>query len=187
MFELPRVARLRRTDGSEVLADYVPLTPDLARVGIARDWWHWRGASPRQLLADDDSSWEWEQFATRFQAHDYFEVVAARTPDGRIQGAMLYAVDNFGAGVTDCDSNLEPGKKAVYVELLATAPWKPGTAAARKTGDMTTRVQGLQDHHPPEDSPLAGSRETVERLLSIPDRLPERFRTTQWGSGLPGC
>lgn len=126
MIQLPTNVQLNHVDGILVEAEHVILTPEMASDGVLKSWWEWNRIPKDRLLAERDSTWPWDAIASKSLDHDFFEALALRTPDQRIQGCIQYALSNYqdsNETYGDCHSSLVPGAGTVYVELLATAPW----------------------------------------------------------------
>lgn len=113
--ELPTKLKLTLCQtGETVLSEIHRLDRERAKDQIDGRWWKDLGETKIEPLDEPDSHWEWRAIVSTYQNKPYFQSVAAITPDGEIQAAMVYRVD--------LKSVLEPDKRAVYVDRLATAP-----------------------------------------------------------------
>ena len=117
--------------GHDSIARIETLTREAAKIGVA-PWWN--GLENLVGIPDDqpDSEWDWVYLiSVTIQNKPLRRAVCVRTGDGMIQGAMLYRLD--------AKSLFEPGKGAVFVDRIATAPHNReglvGTPKYRGVGD----------------------------------------------------
>jgi GNAT superfamily N-acetyltransferase len=99
---------------SGVTASFVGLHRELAKDGVDNGWWHISGVSTQELEEEVDFHWDWTELISRWQNKPFAKAVAVVTPDGLVQGAMIYLVNG--------KSVLEEEKRAVVIDRLAVAP-----------------------------------------------------------------
>lgn len=119
MMELRKTCFLRdRVRSRHVAAGFVELTGQLIRDELDGRWWK---TPPGSVSGNDegDRHWCWLDLWQEIADDDKWDSIGIMTSDGRLQGAMIYRID--------ADSFMEPGKQAVYVDNLATAPWNRPT------------------------------------------------------------
>lgn len=121
MFDIDTTVRLSKTAGLVSCASILPMNRDMADQ-LQTSWWNWDGVDSKILQSQPDRQWNWAQLAKTHRDDPCFNLVALVTQDREIQGAMLVGLDNH-ADYKDCDSILSPGRKGVYIEYVATAPW----------------------------------------------------------------
>jgi len=92
-----------------VAAQLVTMTPQHANDAQT----HWRSVLAQST--EEDRFWDWEQFLRRHLAKPGAEGYALECCD-RTQGMILLATRGYRSWV-------EPQRRVVYVEALATAPW----------------------------------------------------------------
>ncbi len=99
-----------------VAAKFVQLTKAMAFREVDGSWWKFAGPfSPNAKHPAEDEHWKWVHYIRKLRKREIFlRCVAIRTEDGRVQGAAIYS--RAGA------SHFEPGKRALYLHYLATAP-----------------------------------------------------------------
>jgi hypothetical protein len=99
--------------GGYVEAEIIQLTRMLAWWRIDGSWHRFRGPFVEPCEEPEDHHWRWVSFVRRLRKIPLVRCAAAQTPDGHIQGAIIYRGDG--------GSWLAPGDGSVYVEYLATA------------------------------------------------------------------
>jgi hypothetical protein len=97
-----------------VEAELIQLTRWRAYWNIDRVWWKFRGPFHVPCEPQEDAHWKWVTHVRRLRKNPETKCAAARTPDGRYQGAIIYRRDGV--------SLLESNTNAVYAEFVATAP-----------------------------------------------------------------
>jgi hypothetical protein len=114
MLVLPEDVRIFNVQrGVAVRAKLVELTRQLAASEIDGTWWK-IPVSKTSREAEDDHHWEWRKLLGENRNNLAMNAMAVQSVGGAIEGATLYRID--------ANSQLEPGKGAVYVSRLATAP-----------------------------------------------------------------
>lgn len=101
-------------DEERGFAEFIALTPALAATEIDQRWWREPPGST-EGTAEEDNHWPWAILCDQSRMGDFWEATGLLTRDGRLQGAIIYRAD--------AESILVPGRVAVYVDRLATAPW----------------------------------------------------------------
>lgn len=104
--------------GHAVVAAIQALHREDAKHLIDADWWTDLGVTLANPMDEPDSHWQWREIISKTQNRPYFRGVCARSPDNKIQAAMLIRVDGR--------SVLAPGERAVLIDRLATAPRNRG-------------------------------------------------------------
>ncbi len=104
--------------GQSVLATIDRLDREIAKkisVGwIDTNWWSITEELTASIDDQPDYHWDWVALVSKIQHKPMSHAVFAKTPDGKIQGAMLHK--------NGVDSALEPSEKAIFVDRLASAP-----------------------------------------------------------------
>jgi hypothetical protein len=104
--------------GEFILASIVELTPAMIDEQFSRRWWLDDALEDRLDIPPIDLHWNWNEieivYDGRRLASQKVAIVAG--PDESVQGAMMISTDPV-------ESVLHPGEKALFVELLFTAPW----------------------------------------------------------------
>ncbi len=114
-FPLETIAIKHVRTGQLVESRVIRLTRWGSRYRVDRPWSRFRGPYVHGFDQRPDAHWKWNSFVRRHQKRqDWVRCGAIETPDGKIQGAIIYRRDGA--------SLLEPGQGAVYVEYLAAAP-----------------------------------------------------------------
>jgi len=135
MTRLRQIELLLVTAQTYVEAAIVPLTAELAEEHIHRAWWN------DDILKDHfdeppiDLDWNWNEMGIECQGRSLAAEKFAVFSGGTIQGAMLISTDPIG-------SVMEPGKTALFLELLFTAP--RNRPKLRKDGKEFLKGVGLQ-------------------------------------------
>lgn len=80
---------------------------------VEPNWWT-DTPLPDEAKEEPDYDWDWVALLSRDQYKSGRFAVGLQTTDGRLQGALIYRV-----GV---DSALDPAKKAIFVDRIASAP-----------------------------------------------------------------
>ena len=115
IFELPTHIMLAQSQtGKAVRAEFFRLHREEAKQLIDAVWWDSLDDTLSDPNEEPDREWEWREIVSVYQNDTKYRVVAVKTPDGAVQAALVY---RFGF-----KSQLEPGKKGIYVDRLATAP-----------------------------------------------------------------
>ncbi|MCA9066109.1 MAG: hypothetical protein KDA96_23740 [Planctomycetaceae bacterium] len=113
--DLPTIVELTRCDsGENEQACIETLDRETAKTGVDRRWWNDLSPTLTSPDVEPDRHWEWRVIVSKFQHKPYFQSKCVKTQDGLIQAAMLFRVDAMSA--------LDAGKRAVFVDRLATAP-----------------------------------------------------------------
>ncbi|MBL8820568.1 MAG: hypothetical protein JNL58_31385 [Planctomyces sp.] len=103
--------------GINVEAAVVALSRESVKY-LCHDWvepnWWTETPLPDEAKQEPDYDWDWVALLSRDQRKPGRFAVGLQTPDGRLQGALVYRV-----GV---NSALEPAKKAIFVDRIASAP-----------------------------------------------------------------
>lgn len=112
---LPETVSLRdlRTNAS-VTARLLSLDRETAKLFIDQRWWEVEGVSARRLRDEVDYEWKRKVLISKYQNIPFVKCKAVILRDKSVQAAMIYRVDG--------KSVLEPGKRAVLIDRLATAP-----------------------------------------------------------------
>ncbi len=114
MFDLPEeVHILNVAKNVRVKAQLIRLTRDLAARGIDGTWWSFP-ALKSVRKGEGDNHWLWRKIVGANHARLTWEALAVQSASGAIEGAIAYRID--------VESQLQPGKGAVYVDRIATAP-----------------------------------------------------------------
>ena len=115
MIPLPtEIDLVRAADDHIIQARFVRLTRPVAKTKIDATWWEDLGASTEMRKKENDNSWHWAKRVGELRNARWHEPLAIETPDGNIQGAILYWLN--------ARSFVESDRGAVYVEALASAP-----------------------------------------------------------------
>lgn len=119
MLDLPARCQLIECATSvPVIATFVPLTRELAKVKVTPIWWSGLGVSAKDRELEPDHHWNWTKIVGQHRQRGYTECWAVQTQDGHVQAAVVYRIDATSAfGVA---GGRPP--PAVYCEYLATAP-----------------------------------------------------------------
>jgi hypothetical protein len=99
---------------ARVTANLVRLDRETAKLCIDQKWWEVEGVSAQRLREEIDYHWKWKVLISKYQNNPYVTNMAVVLEDGSVQGAMIYRVDG--------KSVLEPGKRTVLIDRVATAP-----------------------------------------------------------------
>lgn len=114
MLDLPKEVHILNVERNvRVKAKLVRLTRELAATGIDGAWWN-LPVSKSVRKEEGDNHWHWRKIVGRNKAKLIWEALAVQSGSGAIEGAMAYRID--------AKSQLQPGKGAVYVDRIATAP-----------------------------------------------------------------
>ena len=112
---LGKVDITRAVNDEKVSAEIVDLTPDLARTKIDGKWWQYSDLKLVKSQEDQaDKLWPWAEIATVYGKDILSSCVAVLSPEDYLEAAIAYKL-----GVK---SNLEPGKRCLYIGWLAAAP-----------------------------------------------------------------
>jgi hypothetical protein len=110
------VSLLFAPTGQYVSAEIVTLTPDLAEVGIHRDWWNDSSLASAPHPRPIDRDWNWNQMQIEVDGKRLAsETIAIITSEGAVQGAAMYSLEPVA-------SRLTPAMGSLLLELLFTAP-----------------------------------------------------------------
>ena len=114
---LPKVTTLFfAPTGQYVEAKIVELTAEIADQRIHLDWWADANLSSKLDPLPIDRHWNWNEMGIEYEGSPLaIQKVAIVTGDQAAQGAMMISTDPV-------PSILAPGKHALFVELLFTAP-----------------------------------------------------------------
>lgn len=113
--DLPSIAELTRcASGAKEQARIETLDRETAKTRIDGSWWRDLPVTLRDAGDEPDRHWEWRVIVSKFQDKPYFQSKCVKTNDDAIQAVMLFRVDALSA--------LSAGKRAVFVDRLATAP-----------------------------------------------------------------
>jgi hypothetical protein len=85
----------------------------LCRNWVEPNWWS-EVPLPDEARDEPDYDWNWVALLSRDQHKPRRFAVGLQTADGRLQGALVYRVA--------VNSALEPAKKAIFVDRIASAP-----------------------------------------------------------------
>jgi hypothetical protein len=115
MFIPPRVVRLFSCATDEVVVAAIQtLHREDAKRLIDGDWWTSLGPTLRDPVNEPDRHWRWRELVSKTQNKPYFRAACVKTPEDKIEGAMLLRLD--------VSSVLEQGKPSILIDRLATAP-----------------------------------------------------------------
>ena len=109
---LGKVDITRAANGEKVSAEIVDLTPEMARTKIDEKWWQYPNLN--LTLNQHDQHWPWKSIAISYGVNILRSCAAILSPEDYLEGAIAY---ELGA-----KSNLEAGKRCLYIGWLATAP-----------------------------------------------------------------
>ena len=113
--DLPALVELTRcASGAKERARIETLTRETAKGQIDGRWWNGLSATLEDLQKEPDRHWEWRVLVSKIQNKPLYRSKCVRTEDDFVQAAILFRVD--------ARSVLETGKRAVFVDRLATAP-----------------------------------------------------------------
>jgi len=101
--------------GEIEIAQIEHLNREVAKNQIDNEWWDEQLDTLSPLDDEPDSHWKWREIISYYQNDPKWVARCVRTGDGAIQGALLLR--------KMVKSVLEPGKKAVFIDRVATAPW----------------------------------------------------------------
>ncbi len=102
--------------GRYAVARIVALTPHMADLRIHRDWWVDAALLDQLDPPPIDRYWNWNEIGIEYEGRPLESAkIALVTGDGAVQGAMVISIDPV-------PSAIMPGKGALFVELLFTAP-----------------------------------------------------------------
>jgi hypothetical protein len=113
----PKLTRLYfAPTGQYVEAKIVDLTADVSDQQIHKDWWTDPSLAIKLDPVPIDRHWNWNEMGIDYEGTPLAtEKVAIVTGDHAVQGAMMISVDSV-------PSMLASGMRALFVELLFTAP-----------------------------------------------------------------
>ena len=112
---LGKVDIIRAANDEKVNAEIVDLTPNLARTKIEGEWWQYPDLKPVKSREDQtDKRWPWGDIATVYGKDILSSCVAVLSPEDYLEAAIAYQLGK--------QSNLEPGKRCLYIGWLAAAP-----------------------------------------------------------------
>lgn len=122
--DLPTRMRLEAcASGEAEIAQIEFLGREDAKDLIDARWWNADLEVHSPLDDEPDSHWKWREIISYYQNDPKWVARCVRTGDGVIQGALLLR--------KKVKSVLEPGKKAVFVDRVATAPWNRDRVAKK--------------------------------------------------------
>ncbi len=104
--------------GCDAFAELVVLHRELASSHIDAAWWDNLDETLANPGTEPDSEWRWREIISRLQNKPGYRFIGIRTEDDYFQGAMILRLG--------FKSLLEPGKLAVFVERIASAPQNRG-------------------------------------------------------------
>jgi hypothetical protein len=116
-------------------AAIVPLTTELADEHIHRAWWNDHALKEDFDEPPIDLGWNWNELGIEYHGRSLAAEKFAVFSGGTIQGAMMISTDHV-------SSVIEPGKLALFVELLFTAA--RNRPNLRKDGKEFLKGVGLQ-------------------------------------------
>jgi hypothetical protein len=105
------------SDGRKIPARIGRLTPAWARRLIISRWWREVSVPLARSSLESDHAWAWDRYAAEAEVDPNSRCYVALTAYERrleAQGAIIYRID--------AASLLEPGRRAVYLHFLASAP-----------------------------------------------------------------
>ena len=113
--DLPTTIELTRCgDGAKEAGRIESLTRETAKREIDVVWWKNLNDLLREPDDEPDRHWEWRVIVSVHQNKPTFQAKCVRSSDSEVQAAMLLRVDAMSA--------LDNGKRALFVDRLATAP-----------------------------------------------------------------
>jgi hypothetical protein len=138
MLKFPFPIRIRSAStGWMVSASLIEISVQIARERIDLAWWKEAGVDPQAAKREPDFEWVWRDVIKEWRRQYEIECIGIQTMDGQVQGATILIVDDRICSV------LEPGKKSVFIERLATAPhnrdWLTNTPLYKDVGSMLLR------------------------------------------------
>src|SRR4051812_21592442 len=89
-FPLDSISIKYRDTGGYVEADIVQLTRWLAYWRVDSRWWRFGGPFIKQFREAEDRNWKWGSRVRQLRKNPWTRCGALRTPDGSIQGAIIY-------------------------------------------------------------------------------------------------
>lgn len=114
--KVPKKRRIQdyRT-GDIIEADVIDATIEIVFEKMNRDvWWSEDVIDREQAEQKDDQQWNWLYWVIEAMKDEHLYCKLLQTPDNDIQSAIVYEIEK--------ESFLEPGKKSVYIERVASAP-----------------------------------------------------------------
>ncbi|PHS06082.1 MAG: hypothetical protein COA78_14705 [Blastopirellula sp.] len=114
MLDLPIQVSLFNIDqASNVRAELIQLTSDIANEKIDNSWWDAK-ITEKLEGKEADKHWNWHWLNGVYGDYLNWEAIAVQSASGYIEGAITYRID--------AKSQLSEGQGPVYVDRLAAAP-----------------------------------------------------------------